>query len=225
MFLSTNQDKSQINELKIYKLNVTHSDIEFIENDKKINIPLKNILYINREIYFKAKDISYLINGFYKEKFKYVLEKIVMLCSRNSFINENGYVILTSNKIKNTDHDSYFYTANNAILFSPSQIDIVNNPNLNINPIFHKLEEKYAQMLSKPDHFIEQQNFDSSYQFRLNWKSELSRALKPNVFKNGIFVSLSKEGVYIGSNEVNFFLLYINKTFSSSVIYYLRNKI
>lgn len=201
-------------------MNITNSEIEFIESEKKIIIPLKNILYINKEIYFKAKDISFLINGFYKEKFKFVLEKIAMLCSWNSFINENGYVILTSNIIKNTDRDSYFYTTNNAILFSPSQIDIINNPNLNIKPIFYKLEEKYAQMLSQPDHFIEKQTFDSSYQFRLFWKSELSHALKQELLKNGVYVSLNKEGVYIGSNEVglkicftllkNIFSSYIN---------------
>lgn len=201
MFLSSNDNDNKINELKLYSINITDYEIKFFNDEYKIRLPLKDILFVNQHIYFRIKEIHLLIDHYYKEKFYSVLEKIKSFSKINPYINENGYVLLTSNKLKNNRGSHYFKT-HNAILLAPSQKDITNNPSINVIPILDKITCKLTRLITSKGHIIEQQNFDSSYKFNFVWKSELSKANKLHTNNNQIFASLNKEGVYIASNQV-----------------------
>jgi len=209
MFLSSNDDNNKINELKLYRINITDIDIEFKNDEYKIRLPLKNILFINQHIFFKVKEIHQSIDNYYKDKFSLVLEKIMAYIKVNPYINENGYVLLTSDKIK-INSESHYYTTHNAILLAPSQIDVIINPLTSVIPFLERISLKFSQLVTSNEHIIEQQNFDSSYKFNFIWKSKIAQINK-SFNKSEVFVSLNKEGIYISSDKVlnikyNFFL-------------------
>ncbi len=202
MFLSSNDDHNQISELRLHRININDSVIEFINNNYKIRVPLKNILFINQQVYFKVKEINKLIDNYYKDKFISVLDKIRLYSKTNPFINENAYVILTSNMIK-IKHKSHYYTTHNAILIAPSKIEITFNPEISVIPILEHISYKFSNLVNSPDHIIEQQNFDSSFKFKFIWKTEITDINNSKINKRQVFVSLNKEGVYISDGRVN----------------------
>ena len=200
MFLSTNDDKNQINGLNLYNLKIFNEELEFKNKNLKIIIPLNQILFLNKKIFFKPNQIKNEINNFYKEKFSSVLERISSYSDNNEFVKNYGYVFLTSRKIKSENSEN-FYTTHNAVIIVPNQDDIITNPTVNLSVVKAKITENYSIMLNNPNHVIEEQNFDSSYNFKFEWKTEGINS--PVVQENAVYASLTKEGVYLSSKEVN----------------------
>lgn len=201
MFLSTNDDKNQINGLTLYNLKISNEELEFKNKNLKIIIPLDQILFLNKNLFFKPNNIKDVINNFYQEKFISILERISFYSDNNEFIKNYGYVFLTSRKIK-SENSQNFYTTHNAVIIVPNQDDIITNPKVNLDIVKDKITENYSIMLKNQNHVIGEQNFDSSYNFKFEWKTEGGNN-SPVGQGNAVYASLTKEGVYLSSKEVN----------------------
>jgi hypothetical protein len=207
MFINSNEKSDQISEFNLYKINFTNDTILFLNEQNNIEIKYENILYVNKKITFPVNSINKDLTSPYKEKFQSILEKIEKLI-KDSYLKENAEIILTINLIERNELSSYY--TYNAIILSPIRNNKNQNQKIFFEPLLKEYQNKYSNFISQSEHIMELQNFDSSFKFQLNWKSEISNLNNNNTKnknKDAVFVSFNKQGIYIADSEVKFFLI------------------
>lgn len=204
MFINSNEKKDQIDEFELYNISLTNETILISNQKDNFEINFENILYDNKKITFPSDSIDKDLSAFYREKFSNILNKIEKLCTNDSYLKENAEIILTSNLIERNGLHSY--NTYNAVILSPIQNDKLKNQKILLEPFLNEFLSKYSNFISQPDHILELQNFDSTYKFQLNWRTEiphLNNNLNQN--ENEIYVSLNKQGIYLSEKEVKFY--------------------